>query len=64
VLSCGQKVAYGYRRIAWGLRRKEEKPISKTEPVQNPKPRHFQAVRVFWPQCAAEAYGEGVHYEL
>jgi len=29
VLACGEKVAYGYRRIAWWLRRKEGLPVNR-----------------------------------
>jgi putative transposase len=29
VLACGEKPAYGYRRVAWWLRRKEKLPVNR-----------------------------------
>ena len=29
VMACGEKLAYGYRRVAWWLRRKEKLPVNR-----------------------------------
>jgi len=60
VVACGEKPAYGYRRVAWWLRRKENLPVNRK--------RVLRVMRVIFLQLPssqldmAEACGSRTHH--